>query len=84
PVQALDGGMEGLPAPGQQLVAVIRAMDGTWHRPFTTLELAALQSLVDFDQPALELAGTSDSLWREHIGNMVPPDAAEAMFGVIA
>ncbi len=29
------------------------------------------------------LAGSSDSLWREHIGNMVPPDAAEAMAGVI-
>ncbi|PWC48152.1 DNA methyltransferase [Azospirillum sp. TSA6c] len=75
---------EALPAPNQQLVAVIRAMDGTWHRPFTTLELAALQSLVDFDRPGLELAGASDSLWREHIGNMVPPDAAAAMMGVIA
>ncbi|BAI71500.1 C-5 cytosine-specific DNA methylase [Azospirillum sp. B510] len=75
---------EELPAPNQQLVAVIRAMDGTWHRPFTTLELAALQSLVDFDRPGLELAGASDSLWREHIGNMVPPDAAQAMMGVIA
>ena len=84
PRPAMGDEAEALPAPNQQLVAVIRAMDGTWHRPFTTLELAALQSLVDFDQPGLELAGSSDSLWREHIGNMVPPDAAQAMMGVIA
>lgn len=84
PRPAMGDEAEELPAPNQQLVAVIRAMDGTWHRPFTTLELAALQSLVDFDRPSLELAGASDSLWREHIGNMVPPDAAAAMMGVIA
>lgn len=36
-----------LPAAADKLVAVIRALDGTWHRPFTTLDLAALQSLVD-------------------------------------
>ncbi|WP_434619305.1 DNA cytosine methyltransferase [Azospirillum sp. B2RO_4] len=84
PRPAMGDEAETLPAPNQQLVAVIRAMDGTWHRPFTTLELAALQSLVDFDRPGLELAGASDSLWREHIGNMVPPDAAQAMMGVIA
>jgi hypothetical protein len=34
-----------LPVADDRLVAVIRSMDGTWHRPFTTLELAALQSL---------------------------------------
>jgi hypothetical protein len=39
-----------LPAASAKLVAVIRALDGTWHRPFTTLELAALQSLVDPEQ----------------------------------
>jgi hypothetical protein len=26
---------------------MITSLDGTWHRPFTTLELAALQSLFD-------------------------------------
>ena len=36
-----------MPGATDQLVAVIRALDDTWHRPFTTLELAALQSLVD-------------------------------------
>jgi site-specific DNA-cytosine methylase len=72
---------EALPAAGDRLVAVIRSLDGTWHRPFTTLELAALQSLVDPEE-TLELDGLSDSAWRERIGNMVPPDAAEAMAGV--
>lgn len=36
-----------LPAANEKTIAVIRSLDGTWHRPFTTLELAALQSLVD-------------------------------------
>lgn len=67
-----------LPVAAQRLVAVIRALDGTWHRPFTTLELAALQSLVTPGEP-LTLEGTSDSAWREWIGNAVPPDAAEAI-----
>ncbi|MFS6755233.1 hypothetical protein WHL53_14500, partial [Staphylococcus aureus] len=34
--------------------AVIRSLDGTWHRPFTTLELAALQSLVDPEQHLID------------------------------
>ena len=73
---------ESLPQPGDRLVAVIRALDGTWHRPFTTLELAALQSLVDPDE-IFTLDGQSDSAWRERIGNAVPPDAAEAIAGVM-
>ncbi|CAM5576371.1 hypothetical protein MAUB1S_09691 [Mycolicibacterium aubagnense] len=74
-----------LPKPDDRLVAVIRALDGTWHRPFTTLELAALQSLVDPDEVAagFSLDGQSDSAWRERIGNAVPPDAAEAIAGVM-
>lgn len=71
----------GLPEPSDQVFAMIRAMDGTWHRPFTTLELAALQSLVDPEE-TLELDGLSDSAWRERIGNAVPCDAAAAMAGV--
>lgn len=74
-----------LPKADDRLVAVIRALDGTWHRPFTTLELAALQSLVDPDDIAagFSLDGQSDSAWRERIGNAVPPDAAEAIAGVM-
>lgn len=71
-----------MPAADQKLVAVIRAEDGTWHRPFTTLELAALQSLVD-PEDQLELDGLSDSAWRERIGNAVPPLAAEAIAHVM-
>lgn len=74
-----------LPKPEDRLVAVIRALDGTWHRPFTTLELAALQSLVDPEEinEEFKLDGQSDSAWRERIGNAVPPDAAEAIAGVM-
>jgi hypothetical protein len=67
-----------MPAATDNLVAVIQALDGTWHRPFTTLELAALQSLIDPEE-YLELDGLSDSDWRERIGNAVPPDAAAAI-----
>lgn len=67
-----------LPAPNQNLTCVIRSLDGTWHRPFTTLELAALQGLVD-PEGKLELDGLSDQAWRERIGNAVPPAAAEAI-----
>jgi len=67
-----------LPGQTDRLVAVIRALDGTFHRPFSTLELATLQSLVDPEEH-LELAGLSDASWRERIGNSVPPDAAQAM-----
>ena len=67
-----------LPAGTDRVVARIRSMDGTWHRPFSTLELAALQSLVEPEEH-LELEGLSDSDWRERIGNAVPPDAAAAI-----
>lgn len=71
-----------MPAPADKLVCRIEALDGTWHRPFTTLELAALQSLVDPEEK-LELDGLSDQAWRERIGNAVPSEAAEAIGGVI-
>lgn len=97
---------EKLPAANDKLVCVIRALDGTWHRPFTTLELAALQGFVDLDNEEersalslnpldpewtahiermnnlLVLDGASDSAWRERIGNMVPPPAAQAIADV--
>lgn len=71
-----------LPKATDRLIAVIRALDGTYHRPFTTLELAFIQSLFD-DDDLLILEGKSDSAWRERIGNAVPPDAAEAIAGVM-
>lgn len=72
----------GMPAAADKLMAFIRALDGTWHRPFTTLELAALQSLVDPEE-YLELDGLSDQAWRERIGNAVPPKAAQAIAEVM-
>jgi site-specific DNA-cytosine methylase len=73
----------GLPAADERLVALIIALDDTWHRPFTTLELAALQGLIEPEEH-LELDGLSDSAWRERIGNAVPPPAAEAIASVMA
>lgn len=74
-----------LPALDQKLVTRIISIDGTWHRPFTTLELSALQSLFDPEDPAdiaaFTLAYTSesknDSVHREWTGNAVPPDGIE-------
>lgn len=79
----------GLPAPEARLVCIIRALDDTWHRPFTTLELAALQSLYDPDDYAesganpFTLDGASDSGWRERIGNAVPRRSAKAIASVM-
>jgi hypothetical protein len=95
-----------LPDPSDKLVAMIRSEDGTWHRPFTTLELAALQSLYDPDEwreleemnawnegrlcgagggapRHFQLDGTSDTAYRERIGDMIPPLAAKALATVI-
>ncbi|MGB3882037.1 MAG: DNA cytosine methyltransferase [Diaphorobacter nitroreducens] len=71
-----------MPAASDKLVCRITAEDGTWHRPFTTLELAALQSLVDPEE-MLELDGLSDQAWRERIGNAVPAAAATAIAEVM-
>lgn len=71
-----------LPNGSEKTIAVIRAIDGTWHRPFTTLELAVLQSLVDPEE-YFELDGASDQEWREQIGNAVPPLAAKAIASVM-
>lgn len=79
-----------MPAANDKLVARIQSLDGTWHRPFTTLELAALQSFIDPEEffaaggPAEQgqrfvLDGTSDQRWREAIGNAVPRKSAKAI-----
>jgi site-specific DNA-cytosine methylase len=59
---------------------VIIAADGTWHRPITTLELAALQSLpTTINGVPLVLHGKSHTSWRERIGNCVPSKTARAI-----
>lgn len=79
-----------MPAPADKLVCRIQALDGTWHRPFTTLELAALQTFIDPEEyfaeggpaargEAFVLSGESDQRWREGIGNAVPRRAAKAI-----
>jgi len=70
-----------IPAGEERLVALIVAVDGTWHRPFTTFELAGLQSLVEPEE-WLQLDGLSDSAWRERIGNAIPKRAAKAIADV--
>jgi len=72
-----------LPEARDKLAAYILALDGTWHRPFTTYELAALQNLFEPGE-TFELDGKSDSRWREAIGNCVPPAAAKAIADVMA
>jgi site-specific DNA-cytosine methylase len=60
---------------------VIVAEDGTWHRPLTPLELAALQGLPMRmpDGRPLTLAGRRKGAWLERIGNAVPVGAAQAI-----
>lgn len=70
------------PEAGDQLVAMIQSLDGTWHRPFSTLELAALQGLVTPEEH-FELDGEAHSRWRERIGNAVPAPAAAAIASVM-
>ncbi|WP_313309279.1 DNA cytosine methyltransferase [Stutzerimonas nitrititolerans] len=71
-----------IPAANDRLTCIIRSIDGTWHRPFTTLEKAALQSLVEPEEQLI-LDGLSDKDWSERIGNAVPPAAAEAIAHVM-
>jgi hypothetical protein len=59
--------------------------DGTWHRPFTTMELGALQGLpIRINGKPLKLAGKSHTVWRKHIGNCVPVGAAQAFGSCMA
>jgi len=78
-----------MPIANDKLVCRIQSLDNTWHRPFTTLELAALQSLFDPEEwfspegGYFTLEGNSDQRWREGIGNAVPSDAATAIAEVM-
>lgn len=68
------------PRKAPDVAPVILARDGTWHRPLTTLELAALQGLpARVGGKPLRLAGRAVSRWRERIGNAVPVQTAEAI-----
>lgn len=59
---------------------IIIALDGSWHRPLTTLELGLLQGLpILINGQPLKLSGRNDGEWRERIGNMVPVGAAKAI-----
>lgn len=70
---------EGDPRKPPDFTPVIVASDGTWHRPLTTLELAALQGFpMQVRGEPLKLAG-SNSRIRTAIGNAVPPPAAHAI-----
>lgn len=71
---------EARPDKAPPFIPIIIAPDGTWHRPLTTYELGALQSLplVGPDGKPVVLDGMSHTRWRKAIGNMVPPDSAEA------
>lgn len=80
-----------LPKPEDRLICRIIATDGTWHRPFTTLDLASLQSLFDPEEifyqerdvwharQPFDLEKGSDVTKREWIGNAVPGAAATGM-----
>lgn len=66
--------------PGDHRYPIIISADGTWHRPLTALELAALQGLpATINGKPLQLAGQSRSRWIERIGNGVPVGAAKAI-----
>ena len=80
-----------LPEATDRVDAMIIALDGTCHRPFTTFDLAALQGLVtpeDLDlgdgAEPFSFEGASDTAHRQRIGNAVPPPAAAAMASVMA
>lgn len=77
------GDCTSLPNGNDRMQCVIRSTDGAWHRPFTTLELGALQGYIEPGE-YMEMHGGGHTSWREQIGNMVPPPAATAIFNVIA
>ena len=66
--------------PAGMVPVIASPHDGYWHRPLTTLELAALQGLpATLDGVPLTLSASSEPRRREHIGNAVPVGAAAAI-----
>lgn len=79
-VPTIVGGPIDLDPKARPTHLIIRAADGTWHRPMTTLELAALQGFpMKVNGDWLKFDGRSHEAWRQRIGNAVPPPAAEAI-----
>jgi len=77
-LRLLDQGVKQLP--DGKVPVILSPKDGTWHRPLTDLELAALQGLpATLDGAPLQLAGKSRAKHRERIGNAVPVGAAKAI-----
>jgi len=74
-----------IPGPKDQCKPVIISLDGTWHRPFTTFELAVLQGFPThlLDGSPLRLDGQSDTAHRMRIGNAVPVATATAIGSVM-
>ncbi|MCG8539522.1 MAG: DNA cytosine methyltransferase [Clostridia bacterium] len=73
-----------IPDENERCHAIIISLDGTWHRPLTTLELWIIQGFpfTNKNGEPWVLTGKSDSKWREWIGNAVPPAAAGAIAAV--
>lgn len=69
------------PKPTEQGTPLIVSLDNTWHRPFTVLDMAAIQG---FPTEGLVMDGQAMSAWRERIGNAVPPPAAEMIATTVA
>ncbi len=67
-----------IPDDNKKGVWVIKSLDGTWHRPLTTYELAMIQSFPTHlpDGRPFQMVECSDEKVREYIGNAYPPQAA--------
>ncbi len=63
-----------LPGPRENCRPLIISLDNTWHRPLTLLELMVLQGY-----PINAVFGGAAAVVREHVGNSVPPPAAQAI-----
>lgn len=67
-----------LPSLDDRGIWTIQALDGTWHRPMSVLERAALQGLVDaesIERFSEAVRGLTVSGVSELVGNAIPPPA---------
>lgn len=81
PRTPLDQAALVLPALDDRGVWAIQALDGTWHRPMSVLERAALQGLVDtgsIEEFSAAVAGMTVSAVSGAVGNAIPPPAMAA------